>query len=119
MDKELIKRLAMQAGEYTNEVYVPPVRSKTPGKIWEDGHVGWHDIFNEKFAGLVAEHERERVIQAATKLAETTANELIATEREACAKVCEEMDAGVLVLLPNTRQQNVLAAAIRARGNHA
>ena len=57
MDKELIKRLAMQAGEYTNEVYVPPVRSKTPGKIWEDGHVGWHDIFNEKFAELVAAHE--------------------------------------------------------------
>jgi hypothetical protein len=61
MDKELIKRLAMQAGEYTNEVYVPPVRSKTPGKIWEDGHVGWHDIFNEKFAGLVAAHEREAI----------------------------------------------------------
>jgi hypothetical protein len=57
MTKELIKRLAMQAGEYTNEVYVPPVRSKTPGKIWEDGHVGWHDIFNEKFAELVAAHE--------------------------------------------------------------
>ena len=61
MDKELIKRLAMQAGEYTNEVYVPPVRSKTPGKIWEDGHVGWHDIFNEKFAGLVAAHERNKL----------------------------------------------------------
>jgi len=70
MDKKQIKKLAMQAGEYTNEVYVPPVRSKTPGKIWEDGHVGWHDIFNEKFAELVAAHERE-----------------------ACAKVCEELPA--------------------------
>ena len=62
MDKEQIKKLAMQAGEYTNEVYVPPVRSKTPGKIWEDGHVGWHDIFNEKFAELVAAHEREALL---------------------------------------------------------
>jgi hypothetical protein len=68
MDKEQIKKLAMQAGEYTNEVYVPPVRSKTPGKIWEDGHVGWHDIFNDKFAELAAAHERE-----------------------ACAKVCDDM----------------------------
>ena len=61
MDREQIKKLAMQAGEYTNEVYVPPVRSKTPCKIWEDGHVGWHDIFNEKFAELVAAHEREAI----------------------------------------------------------
>jgi hypothetical protein len=42
-----------------------------------------------------------------------------AHEREACAKVCEEMDARVLVLVPSTRQKDVLAAAIRARGNHA
>ena len=48
-----IKELAEQAGEYVNEVYTPPVRSKTPGKIWEDGHVGWHTQFNQKFAELV------------------------------------------------------------------
>lgn len=64
MDREQIKKLATQAGEYTNKVYVPPVRSKTPGKIWEDGHVGWHDIFNEKFAELVAAHEREVIERA-------------------------------------------------------
>jgi hypothetical protein len=62
MDKQLIKRLATQAGVYTDYVYVPPVRSKTPGKIWEGGHVGWHDIFNEKFAELVAAHEREALL---------------------------------------------------------
>ena len=64
MDKQLIKRLATQAGVYTDYVYVPPVRSKTPGKIWEDGHVGWHDIFNEKFAELVTAHEREAIERA-------------------------------------------------------
>jgi len=52
---ERIKELIKQAGDYVNEVYTPPVRSKTPGKIWEDGHVGWHTQFNEKFAELIVE----------------------------------------------------------------
>ena len=50
---ERIKELALEAGEYVNEVYTPPVRSKTPGKIWEDGHIGWHTQFNQKFAELI------------------------------------------------------------------
>jgi hypothetical protein len=50
---ERIRQLALQAGDYVNEVYTPPVRSKTPGKIWEDGHIDWHTQFNEKFAQLI------------------------------------------------------------------
>ena len=50
---ERIRQLAEQAGEYVNTVYTPPVRSKTPGKIWEDGHIGWNTQFNEKFAELL------------------------------------------------------------------
>jgi len=50
---ERIRLLAEQAGDYVNEVYTPPVRSKTPGKIWEDGHIDWHTQFNEKFAELI------------------------------------------------------------------
>ena len=50
---ERIQKLALQAGEYVNSVYTPPVRSKTPGKIWEDGHIDWHPQFNEKFAQLI------------------------------------------------------------------
>jgi hypothetical protein len=50
---ERIRLLALEAGSYVNEVYTGPVRSKTPGKIWEDGHVGWHEQFNEKFAQLI------------------------------------------------------------------
>jgi len=50
---ERIKQLAEQAGDYVNEVYTPPVRSKTLGKIWEDGHVDWYTQFNEKFAELI------------------------------------------------------------------
>jgi hypothetical protein len=51
-----IKELALQAGEYVNKVYTPPVRSKTPGKIWEDGHIDWHTQFNQKFAELIVQH---------------------------------------------------------------
>ena len=65
--------------------------------------------------------ERERVIQAATKLAETTANELIATEREACAKVCEELPAPDIYDNTDKSMWDVTcidcAEAIRARRN--
>ena len=37
-------------------------------------------------------------------------------EREACAKVAEDMDAMTLALLNVTRQPIAIAAAIRARG---
>jgi hypothetical protein len=50
---ERIRELVKQAGDYVNEVYTPPVRSKTPGKIWEDGHIDWNEQFNEKFAELI------------------------------------------------------------------
>jgi hypothetical protein len=50
---ERIRQLAEQAGEYVNTVYTPPVRSKTPGKIWEDGHIGWNEQFQAKFAELI------------------------------------------------------------------
>ena len=50
-----IQELAEQAGAYVNEVYTPPVRSKTPGKIWEDGHIGWHEQFHKKFAELIVQ----------------------------------------------------------------
>ena len=53
MKQKLIKQLALEAGDYVNEVYTAPVRSKTPGKIWEDGHIDWHTQFNEKFAELI------------------------------------------------------------------
>ena len=50
---ERIRELVRQAGDYVNETYTGPVRSKTPGKIWEDGHIGWHTQFNQKFAELI------------------------------------------------------------------
>jgi len=66
--------------------------------------------FNEdglvRFAKLVAQHERERLTDAAMKAAEKGIDTAIALEREACAKVCDEF-------LP---LGNKCAYAIRARG---
>jgi hypothetical protein len=53
MNSELINRLAVEAGDYANRVYTPPVRSKTLGILWEPGHFAWHAIFQEKFAELI------------------------------------------------------------------
>ena len=50
---ERIQELAKQAGDIATELYQPPKRSKEPGKIWEDGHVQWTEIFNQKFAELI------------------------------------------------------------------
>jgi len=60
---ERIRELSKQAGDYVNETYTPPVRSKTPGKIWEDGHIDWHTQFNEKFAQLIVQ-ECARVFES-------------------------------------------------------
>ena len=59
---ERSRLLAQQAGDYVNETYTGPVRSKTPGKIWEDGHIGWHTQFNEKFAELIV-RECVRIVE--------------------------------------------------------
>jgi hypothetical protein len=63
MNSELINRLALEAGEYTNSVYTPPVRSKTLGILWEPGHFAWHAIFQEKFAELIV-RECARICEA-------------------------------------------------------
>lgn len=50
---ERIKELAKQAGEYAESVYRSPIRSKTPSKIWEDGHISWYELYDQKFAELI------------------------------------------------------------------
>jgi hypothetical protein len=65
---ERIQELVKQAGDYVNEVYTPPVRSKTPDKIWEDGHIAWTTLFNEKLAELIVQEcvEQGKLIQSQT-----------------------------------------------------
>ena len=46
----------------------------------------------ERFAALAAAHEREKCFDAAMKAAEKAVDVAIAIEREACAKVCEQLD---------------------------
>jgi hypothetical protein len=60
-----IRELALEAGEYVNSVYTPPVRSNTPGKIWEDGHIGWHEQFNQKFAELIVQECADKCLEMA------------------------------------------------------
>ena len=67
---ERIKELALEAGDYVNEVYTAPVRSKTPGKIWEDGHIDWHTQFNEKFAELIVKECLTKIENEAAQYAE-------------------------------------------------
>ena len=66
--------------------------------------------FLEAFAKLVAQHERERLTDAAMKAAEKGIDTAIALEREACAKVCESMNKYM-------DDGEECATAIRARGN--
>jgi hypothetical protein len=53
MNSELINSLALEAGDYANAAWTPPVRSKEPGEIWEPGYVSWYAIHQEKFAELI------------------------------------------------------------------
>lgn len=50
---ERFKELAKQAGNYVNSVYTPPVRSKDSSKVWEEGHITWHELYEQKFAELI------------------------------------------------------------------
>ena len=56
---------------------------------------------------------------ATPEFLERFASLVAAKEREACAKVAEDMDAMVLALLNVTSQPIAIAAAIRARGEQA
>lgn len=70
----------------------------------------------EHFANLVAQHERERLTDAAMKAAEKAVDVAIALEREACAELCEMLD----VANPKGKSWDEgtidCANAIRARG---
>ena len=64
-----------------------------------------------RFAALVASAEREQLTDAAMKAAEKSVDVAIALEREACAKLCEDLDAWNM-----DDPASTAAKAIRARG---
>ena len=64
----------------------------------------------ERFAALVAAHEREKHGSPSWE----TVDDAIAAEREACAKVCEQIDTAAFG--SERPAPNDCAAAIRARG---
>jgi hypothetical protein len=71
-------------------------------KFDEDGLV--------RFANLVAQHEREKTVWTQKHWTEYE-HKLVAAEREACAKVCEQTNDGTPYNLAEA-----CAEAIRARG---
>jgi hypothetical protein len=77
--------------------------------------VNWMPIvgleYAERFAKLVAEHERDNLIDAAMKAAEKGIDTAIALEREACAQMLEAASkTGKIISCTSA------AEAIRARG---
>ncbi len=66
----------------------------------------------ERFAALVAQHEREACLDAMMQSVDKGIDTAMALEREACAKVAEQFE-------PDEKTSYVMYAskAIRARGN--
>ena len=91
MTNEDIIRMAREAG------FVFPETQEDSFTCW------WEEL--ERFAALVASHEREKWEQALP----IAMDAMMLQEREACAKVCEEMWAGGY-------GPSAITAAIRARG---
>ena len=82
-------------------------------EAWGDGHeIFWFDDNGiERFAALVAAHEREKHNSPSWE----TVDDAIAAEREACAKVCEDLIAKGYQL---EGELDLCASAIRARSKN-
>ena len=65
------------------------------------------------FAQLVTEQANARANASWTSMC----MKMVEAEREACAKVAEDMNRAVLAMLNVTSQPKAIAAAIRARSN--
>ena len=110
MTQDEIIRMALEAG------VMHPAQQRNPDL----------ELALERFAALVAAHEREKCFDAAMKAAEKAVDTAMLLEREACAKLCLETDvhpdhgdvAGDF-LAGHIWGCEDCAAAIRARGNHA
>ena len=62
-----------QARDHANEVYLAPVRSKVPDKIWEEGHITWDHIFQAKFAELIVQECAKVILENPVKYNEIDA----------------------------------------------
>ena len=90
MERELIISMAREDGCHASVI---------------TGAVCFNPDVLERFAALVAAHEREKQNSPSWE----TVDDAIAAEREACAKLCEQL--GAL----NTAKPKNIAAAIRGR----
>ena len=84
--------------------------AKKSGWEYAHGESGFEPLW--AFAKLVAEHEREACIAHAMTSAEKAIDVAIKLEREACAKMCDDLDDD----LPDGLAGWQYGEAIRARG---
>ena len=98
MTQDEIIRMAREAG------FVFPETQEDSFTCW------WEEL--ERFAAIVAAHEREKHLNLANEVAWSVA----LTEREACAKVCDKLK---IQMNYSEAPYNQCAAAIRARGSNA
>ena len=107
MTQDEIIRMAMQAGFEVDE-------GLFPFEAAEDKYIGTERTL-ERFAALVAAHEREKFLNkldgVSEKVIYETVKEAVLAEREACAKFCETQRNDI----PATGEE--FAAAIRTRSN--
>jgi hypothetical protein len=97
----------IKEGEMTKDEIIEMARQAG----WSKEYLAIGDERLERFAKLVAEHERDKLIDAAMKAAEKGIDTAIALEREACAQMLEAASkTGKIISCTSA------AEAIRARG---
>jgi UDP-2,3-diacylglucosamine pyrophosphatase LpxH len=119
MTREDIIRMAREAEDYVDTIY-------QKGEY----HPGWLEVFNVRFAALVATAEKQKVVEYMNSRAFATGHgdtiedllkemewQVAEREREACAKLCEDgplpKESTTLTHIPTLVR---CATAIRARG---
>lgn len=95
------------------------IRMADEADLWADQelqcigeyHPDWHEVRDVRFAALVAEEVRGQTIESEKRGWLHAIDKMVAAEREACAKVCDEVG-------NRDRDSHAwdAAAAIRARG---
>ena len=88
--------------------------AREAGAIQVDGKTAFYTDDIEHFAALVAAHERNRLAWTQEHWTEYE-HAIAAAEREACAKMCEEIG-GSIYVSGRSQGADFCAAAIRSRG---
>ena len=107
MTRDDIIRMAREAGAFQHVFDTNPP--------WY-GPMMFDDAALKRFAALVAIHAAAKEREWMQDINKRLIAEAVAAEREACAKVCEDMSGPIEIFNPKYVHYIDCAAAIRARG---